>query len=86
MKDATIGFLAGVIMSLGLMASSASSMRDEAMSDAAASGYLVHEQKAYRVVLVEKAPEEECELPIVYLECTDNGEWGVTCPSEEVMR
>ena len=86
MKDATIGFLAGVIIAIGLTASSASSMRDDALADAAASGYLVHEQKAYRVVLVEKAPEEENELPIVYLECTDNGEWGVTCPSKEVMR
>lgn len=62
MKDATIGFLAGVIITVGLTASTVSSMRDEAMADAAASGYLVHEQKAYRVTRVEvsASPEDEC--------------------------
>ncbi|WNL63567.1 hypothetical protein ST4_009 [Aeromonas phage ST4] len=62
MKDAIIGFLAGVIIAIGLTASSASSMRDEALADAAASGYLVHEQKAYRVTRVEvsASADEDC--------------------------
>lgn len=80
MKDATIGFLAGAIIAIGLTASSASSMRDEALADAAASGYLVHEQKAYRVVPVEKAQDDGCEPPVTI----DGTTWPGNCPSPYV--
>lgn len=58
MKDAIAGFLAGVIVAIGLMASSASSMKNEALTSAAASGYLVHDDKAYRVIPVAEEVEK----------------------------
>lgn len=82
MKDATIGFLAGVIIAIGLTASSASSMRDEALADAAASGYLVHEQKAYRVTRVEgEAANDGCSPPTP---TADGGFFPGDCPSPYV--
>lgn len=49
MKDATIGFLVGVIMTVGLMASTITKVEQRDKTAATTSGYLVHDGKAYTV-------------------------------------